>query len=511
MTNVTAIGGRPSPSRVCRICSRNGSRRPDWRRERAAGCRAADASDHPTLPLAHRRGFHRPVPGGVLSRTRVWIGWILVALVCACRSAVPGNPPLGTHSAALGIGASADDLRTGWYGNQPSLSPTQVSGPSFGQLFDVALDGSIYAQPLVFPGGLLVATENNHVYVLDPVTGAALADRALEPPWRAADIGCGDLVPNVGITGTPVIDPATSTAYLTTKTYAVGHLRTRGALVPCARSADAGRATGLSGRHPGRSRQRDRGLLRSHPPAPAHRAPPADRRRVRRLREPLRHHPIQGVDRRGQHLGTDRGPVVGRGSLQRRRGHLAGGRGADERRPEHLHRLHRKRRGSTGPHPGQHAPQRPRTGLGPPHRPAEPHARRHRLLHAHGRSSPERRGRRLRLRCSGRSARRHGDAERSAPGRRRGEAGLRLPPESGQSRRISAGAGRFGSRRAEDWPGRRRVVACGRVARWRRMGLPPHCLPRNLGQWLHRTAERLQPRDRWSWPPDPGPGGQRRR
>ena len=135
---------------------------------------------------------------------------------------MPASPPLGRSTAALGIGASADDLRSGWYGNQPSLNPTQVSGPSFGHLFDVALDGSIYAQPLVFPGGLLVATENNHVYVLDPVTGAALADRALEPPWRAADIGCGDLVPNVGITGTPVIDPASSTAYLTTKTYASG-------------------------------------------------------------------------------------------------------------------------------------------------------------------------------------------------------------------------------------------------------------------------------------------------
>src|SRR5262249_46127521 len=65
-------------------------------------------------------------------------------------------------------------------------------------------------------------TENNHVYVLDPATGATLADRALEAPWRAADLGCGDLVPNVGITGTPVIDPSSSTAYLTTKTYASG-------------------------------------------------------------------------------------------------------------------------------------------------------------------------------------------------------------------------------------------------------------------------------------------------
>ena len=126
------------------------------------------------------------------------------------------------RSAALGIGSSADDLRTGWYQNQPALHPAEVSGPAFQPLFDVALDGSIYAQPLLFPGGLLIATENNHVYVLDPATGATLNDRTLEAPWHAADLGCGDLVPNVGITGTPVIDPASGTAYLTTKGYASG-------------------------------------------------------------------------------------------------------------------------------------------------------------------------------------------------------------------------------------------------------------------------------------------------
>ena len=158
------------------------------------------------------------------------VGSFTLLLACACGSAVPGGGlpgwfalrTSGPRSAALGIGASADDLRTGWYPNQPALHPVEVSSPSFQQLFDVALDGQIYAQPLLFPGGLLIATENNHVYVLDPGTGAAIADRPLEPPWHAADLGCGDLVPNVGITGTPVIDPSTNTAYLTTKTYASG-------------------------------------------------------------------------------------------------------------------------------------------------------------------------------------------------------------------------------------------------------------------------------------------------
>ena len=126
------------------------------------------------------------------------------------------------RSPALGIGSSADDLRSGWYPNQPALHPAEVSSPSFQQLFDVTLDGQIYAQPLLFTGGLLIATENNHVYVLDPGTGATIVERVLEPPWQAADLGCGDLVPNVGITGTPVVDPSTNTAYLTTKTYASG-------------------------------------------------------------------------------------------------------------------------------------------------------------------------------------------------------------------------------------------------------------------------------------------------
>jgi iron transport multicopper oxidase len=167
-------------------------------------------------------------------RRRVGLSTLLLA--CACGSTAPGGGMprwFGLKSSAAltqvpggvsvpGIGASADDLRTGWYPNQPALHPLEVSSPSFQPLFDVALDGSIYAQPIVFPGGLLIATENNHVYVLDPVTGAPIADRVLDPPWLAADIGCGDLVPNVGITGTPVIDPSTNTAYLTTKTYASG-------------------------------------------------------------------------------------------------------------------------------------------------------------------------------------------------------------------------------------------------------------------------------------------------
>ncbi|HEV7529977.1 MAG TPA: choice-of-anchor D domain-containing protein, partial [Solirubrobacteraceae bacterium] len=125
---------------------------------------------------------------------------------------------------AEGVTNSGDDLRDGWYPDQPSLTPQLVSGGSFGQLWSTTVDGQVYAQPLLANGTLLVATQNNKVYGLNPATGALrwAAPLNLGTPWKAADIGCGDLTPNIGVTATPVIDAATNTGYLTHKSYASG-------------------------------------------------------------------------------------------------------------------------------------------------------------------------------------------------------------------------------------------------------------------------------------------------
>ena len=113
---------------------------------------------------------------------------------------------------------------TGWYPDQSSLTPQLVSGGTFGQLWSATVDGQVYAQPLLANGTLLAVTENNKVYGLNPATGASkwAAPLNLGTPWKAADIGCGDLAPNIGVTATPVIDAATNTAYMTHKTYASG-------------------------------------------------------------------------------------------------------------------------------------------------------------------------------------------------------------------------------------------------------------------------------------------------
>lgn len=126
---------------------------------------------------------------------------------------------------ASGITNAGDDLRTGWYQNEPAITPQLLSSGTFGQMWSTPVEGQVYAQPLLDEGTLLVATENNDVYGLDPATGALRWPKPLNlgTPWNASDIGCGDLTPTIGATATPVIDPATHIAYLTHKTYVSGN------------------------------------------------------------------------------------------------------------------------------------------------------------------------------------------------------------------------------------------------------------------------------------------------
>ena len=111
-----------------------------------------------------------------------------------------------------------DSLRTGWDNNEPALSPSAVASSNFGRLFSATVDGQVYAQPLVIGGTVVAATENNAVYGLDGATGTAKWTRKLGPAWPASTVGCGDLTPNIGITSTPVHDPATNSVFLLAKT-----------------------------------------------------------------------------------------------------------------------------------------------------------------------------------------------------------------------------------------------------------------------------------------------------
>ena len=109
---------------------------------------------------------------------------------------------------------SSDSSVTGWYPNEPQLSPANVTSGDFGEIFDTQLIGQIYAQPLVSQPTVLAVTENDYAYGLNSTTGAIeWQDSFGTPDDPLANIGCGDVGSDLGITGTPVIDSATNTAY----------------------------------------------------------------------------------------------------------------------------------------------------------------------------------------------------------------------------------------------------------------------------------------------------------
>jgi len=132
---------------------------------------------------------------------------------------------LAARADETSIGGSVD--RGNWDAAEPGLTSDAVSQSDFGPIFDRTLPrpagqdattfpNQVYAQPLVAAGRLIVATEENQVDALDPLTGELLWSRSLGPAWAPTPT-CGDLVPHVGVTSTPVYDPATHALYLVAK------------------------------------------------------------------------------------------------------------------------------------------------------------------------------------------------------------------------------------------------------------------------------------------------------
>jgi hypothetical protein len=105
----------------------------------------------------------------------------------------------------------------------PGLTHAAAANVHRDMAFQPVLDGHIYAQPLYWrPQGtgrglVIAATESNIVYALDELSGAIVWQAQLAPSMPLGELPCGNLDP-MGITGTPVIDPATATLYLDAQT-----------------------------------------------------------------------------------------------------------------------------------------------------------------------------------------------------------------------------------------------------------------------------------------------------
>jgi outer membrane protein assembly factor BamB len=124
-------------------------------------------------------------------------------------SAPPASASPGTSSPSRIHAVSAADWpayhRTM---NRAGVSPTmpQVRG-KLRRIASLRLDGSVYASPVVVGGLTVVATEHDTVYAFNQAYHQVWK-RRLGSPSPAEQRQCGDINP-LGITGTPVYDPAT--------------------------------------------------------------------------------------------------------------------------------------------------------------------------------------------------------------------------------------------------------------------------------------------------------------
>lgn len=139
-----------------------------------------------------------------------------------------------------------DNARTGLAPNEALLTPTTVNSNYFGKLFSQPVDGPVYAQPLYLPGVVIpgkgvhnvvfVATQHDSVYAFDadhnntPINNAPLWHTSFINPAAGITVpstldavdspgqDCGTFVGEIGIVGTPVIDPAAGTLFVVART-----------------------------------------------------------------------------------------------------------------------------------------------------------------------------------------------------------------------------------------------------------------------------------------------------
>ncbi len=161
----------------------------------------------------------------VMTRLPRWVTGLATAALFSCILASAQVAVTTYHN---------DNYRSGANTREAVLTPANVNVATFGRRLQLEVQGQVYAQPLYVPGVemagtvhnvVYVATEHLQVYAFDANSGEQLwntsfiekVDFGTIQPVTSAELECPDLAPEVGITGTPVIDVASNTLYVVAK------------------------------------------------------------------------------------------------------------------------------------------------------------------------------------------------------------------------------------------------------------------------------------------------------
>ena len=157
----------------------------------------------------------------------MWAGMsLLLIILTACSGLTTSNenvpptitPPPSTaspQSTAISItpNPSSSDWTTYHANNQRTgYIPDTPDPHSLSKIWSTQLDGAVYAEPLVVGNRVIVATEGDSLYALNPNSGSILWRTNVGAPVPLSSLPCGNIDP-LGITGTPVYDSATGLVF----------------------------------------------------------------------------------------------------------------------------------------------------------------------------------------------------------------------------------------------------------------------------------------------------------
>jgi len=165
------------------------------------------------------------------------VGILLLAVLASCyiapgtrlpRSRVPPRivPLLSFSPDTLSLPALKssdwptyhhDNARTGYLPNEPD--PKRLIAA-----WTAKLDNAVYAEPLVIGEHVIVATEGDSLYSLDARTGRVQWHTTIGQPVPLSTLNCGGKIDPLGITGTPVYDPATGLVFAVAEVTGPVHL-----------------------------------------------------------------------------------------------------------------------------------------------------------------------------------------------------------------------------------------------------------------------------------------------
>src|SRR5258708_31308151 len=113
-----------------------------------------------------------------MARRNLVLSFVFLLLTTCRDSSAPAivkKPPPNTQSVSV-LTQHNDNSRLGWNDNETALTTSNVNAQQFGEVFTLAVDDQVYAQPLVVGhvsigdgshNVVLIATVNNTIYAYD--------------------------------------------------------------------------------------------------------------------------------------------------------------------------------------------------------------------------------------------------------------------------------------------------------------------------------------------------------